>query len=218
MILSLPYCSFLRWKRFYVKFKKKNIKGFLINGKEIKTTLFTDDMTCFLRGTNSYFQLLTSLQNFARYSGLRVNDEKTEIFAIGPHSLVQDVFTHKIHCMIKILGVYFIYDTPTRLKTNYESIFKSIQGTLNSWNGRGLALIGKIQIAKSFIIPTFLRKVALISVPEDHVKEINKLNYHFIWKGNDKIKRSAVINDINDGGLKIMLDIHSMICAQRVMV
>ena len=41
--------------------------------------------------------------------------------------------------------------------------------------------------------------------------------YHFIWKGNDRIKRSALINDINDGGLK-MLDIHSMICAQRVMV
>ena len=48
---------------------------------------------------------------FARYSGLRVNDEKTEIFATGPHSLVQDVFTHKIRAMIKILGVYFNYDT-----------------------------------------------------------------------------------------------------------
>ena len=31
------------------------------------------------------------------------------------------------------------------------------------------------------------------------------------------MKRSALINDINDGGLK-MLDIHSMIWAQRVMV
>ena len=57
----------------------------------------------------------------------------------------------------------------------------------------------------------------LISVPEDHVREINKLIYHVIWKGNDKIKRSALINDINDGCLK-MLDIRLMICAQRVMV
>ena len=145
MILFLLYCSFLSWKRLYVKFEKiKNIKGFLINGKEIKTTLFADDMTCSLRDTNSHFQLLTSLQNFARYSGLRVNDEKTEIFAIGPHSLVQDVFTHKIRSMIKILGVYFNYNTPVRLKANCVSIFKSIQGTLNSWKGRGLTLIGNI--------------------------------------------------------------------------
>ena len=76
--------------------ENKNIKGFLNNGKEIKTTLFADDMTCFLWDTNSYFQRLTSLQNFVRYSGLRVNDEKTEIFAIDPHSLVKDAFTHKI--------------------------------------------------------------------------------------------------------------------------
>ena len=54
-------------------------KAFLINGKEIKTKLFADDMTCFLRDTNSYFQLLTSLQNLARYSGLRVNDEKQRV-------------------------------------------------------------------------------------------------------------------------------------------
>ena len=82
-------------------------KAFLINGKEIKTTLFADDMTCFLRDKNSYFQIQTSLQNFARYSGLRVNDEKTEIFANCPHSLVQDDFTRKIRSMIKISGFFF---------------------------------------------------------------------------------------------------------------
>ena len=48
----------------------------------------------------------------------------------------------------------------------------------------------------------------MISLPKDQVKGINTLIYHFIWKGNDKIKRSALINDINDGGLK-MLDRYS---------
>ena len=133
------------------------MKGFLVNGEEIKVTLFADDMTCFLRDTNSYFQLLTSLQNFARFSGLYVNDEKTEIFAIGLQSLYQDVFTHKMCSMIKIFGVNFSYDTvPTVLKANCDFIFKSIQGTLNSWKGRCLTLIGKTQIVNSFIIPKFL--------------------------------------------------------------
>ena len=59
---------------------------------------------------------------------------------------------------------------------------------------QGLTLI---QTVKSFIIPKFLSKAALISesVPDDQVKEINKLIYHFIWKRKDKIKRSALIND-----------------------
>ena len=42
--------------------ENRNIKGFFINGKEFKTTLFHDDMTCFLRDTNSYFRLLKSLK------------------------------------------------------------------------------------------------------------------------------------------------------------
>ena len=88
-----------------------------------------------------------------------------------------------------MLGVSFNYETPTRLKANCDSIFKSIRGTLNSWKGSwGLTQIGKIQIANSLIIPTFLSKAALISVAEDQIKEINKLIYYFIWKGNDKIK------------------------------
>ena len=39
----------------------------------------------------------------------------------------------------------------------------------------------------------------------------------FIWKGKDKVKPSALIHDIEDGGLK-MLDLESMISAQRVML
>ena len=70
--------------------------------------------------------------------------------------------------------------------------------------------------SKDFYHTKVLSKAALISVSNDIIKEINKLIYGFIWKGNDKIKRSALINDTDNGGLK-MLDIESMISAQRVM-
>ena len=82
------------------------------------------------------------------------------------------------------------------------------------WKWRGLTLIGKIQIVKTFIIPKFLSKATAISISNDLVNEINRLI--FIWRGNDKIKQTVLINDIETGGLKI-LDIESMISAQRVM-
>lgn len=44
---------------------------------------------------------------------------------------------------------------------------------------------------------------------------MNKEFYNFIWSGKDKVKRTALINDIEQGGLK-MLDIECMIKAQRV--
>ena len=84
------------------------------------------------------------------------------------------------------------------------------------WKWRGLTLIGKIQIVKTFIIPKFLSKASAISISNTLVKEINRLIFSFIWKGNDKIQQNALINDIENGGLK-MLDIESMISAQRVM-
>ena len=103
------------------------------------------------------------------------------------------------------------------MKSNFESILKSIRDLLNMWKWRGLTLLGRIQIVKSFIIPKVLSRAALIAVTEDLIKEINSLIYRFIWKGNGKIKRAALINDIEDGGLK-MIDIQLMILAQRVMV
>ena len=79
----------------------------------------------------------------------------------------------------------------------------------------GLTLLGRIQIVTTFAIPKFMYKASLISVSEDLIKDVNKLLYGFIWRGNDKIKRSALINDIENGGLK-MLDIQSMILSQRI--
>ena len=37
-----------------------------------------------------------------------------------------------------------------------------------------------------------------------------------LWKGKDKIKRFALINDVEYGGLR-MMDLESMIRAQRIM-
>ena len=195
----------------------RNIKGITINDEEIKLTVFADDLTCLLQCKDSYYQLFKSLEVFARHSGLRVNSGKTELFAIGSKRLLQEELNHTVVKSIKILGIYFDCHKTSRKKANFDLIFQSVQKTLNMWKWRGLTLLGKIQIVKTFVIPRFMSKVPLIPVSDDLIKEINKLIYNFIWHGNEKIKRTALINDIEDGGLK-MLDIESMISAQRVMV
>ena len=52
------------------------------------------------------------------------------------------------------------------------SIFKSIKDTLNMWKWRGLTLLGRIQIIKSFVIPKILSKAAVIAVTDDFIKEL----------------------------------------------
>ena len=83
------------------------------------------------------------------------------------------------------------------------------------WKWRNLSILGKIQIVKTFAIPKLLFKASVISISNALVKEANSIIYNFIWNGKDKVKRCALISDIENGGLK-MLDIESMITAQRV--
>ena len=81
-----------------------------------------------------------------------------------------------------IFDVYPDYRISLTMKVNFDSIFKSIQLTLNMWKYRSVMLLGKIQIVKTFVIPKFISK--------DLINEINKLTNEFIWGGKDKNKRS----------------------------
>ena len=42
------------------------------------------------------------------------------------------------------------------------------------------------------------------SFPKEIIKSANTLIYDFLWKGKDKVKRRAFINNIENGGLKML--------------
>ena len=114
---------------------------------------------------------------------------------------------------VKILGVHFTYDSCAKRKLNFDEIVTSIKQKLHIWRWRDLTIFGQIQIVKTFIIPIFLYRVCC---DQEFVKEVNKIIFDFIWKGKDKVKRSALVGDIEDGRLKApRLD--SMIETQRIM-
>ena len=48
---------------------------------------------------------------------------------------------------------------------------------------------------------------------KDFVKQVNKIIFDFICKGKDKVKRSTLVSEIEDGGLKT-LHIESIIETQ----
>ena len=67
----------------------------LISDEEVQLTIFADDLTCFLKDKQSYLHILT-------FSGLRVNNDKTELFAIGSQKLVRKEFPYKVCISILI--------------------------------------------------------------------------------------------------------------------
>ena len=143
--------------------------------------------------------------------------------------------------VVKIFGAHFSNNHCLFYKTNFETIEKSLRESLKGCNWRGLTLLGKMKVIKSFAIPnifvpgfSYLRldfrrslvsglpgsfpeqrlviEPTLISAKKDFIKKINNLLYPFIWKGKDKVKRAALINTVEKGELK-MPDIESMIKA-----
>ena len=108
------------------------------------------------------------------------------------------------------MGVHFTYDLRAKQKLNVDELIISIQQKLRTWRWRDLTIIGRIQIVKTFIVPIFLHRASLISVNKEFVKDVNKIIFDFIWKGKDKVKRSA------DGGLKSP-HLESIIETQRVL-
>ena len=197
----------------------RSIRGIPINGKEIKLTSFADDVTTFLKDLVSFHNLMKMLDQFGNCAGLKLNKSKTEALWLGPpksidlHDILKLTNTYQPP---KILGIFFTYDEKLRDTLNFAATLESVKKLLAQWRRRGLTLIGKIQVLKSLIIPKFLYRLTNISCEDEIIKEINKVMYSYIWNGKDKIKRLAIINDIENGGLR-MTHLESAIQAQRLM-
>ena len=55
----------------------------------------------------------------------------------------------------------------------------------------------------------------IIIMGKDFVKQANKIIFDFIWKGKDRVKRSTLVSEIEDGGLRVP-HLESIIETQRV--
>ena len=61
----------------------KEIRGIMVENREIKLAAFADDLTTFLQGINSFQRLSKILDGFGICSGLKLNAEKTEALWLG---------------------------------------------------------------------------------------------------------------------------------------
>ena len=174
-------------------------------------------MTCFIKDSSSYTNLFVTLKTFGECCGLKINNKKTEALALGNSSSLWEGYSDMPNLCdtIKILGVYFGYDAKQRDELNFRNTLKSLKKTINLWKWRGLSLLGRIQIVKTFAIPKFIFRASVLPISKDLIKDADSLFYYFIWNGIDKVKRNVMISEVEKGGLN-MLDIDSMVRTRRV--
>lgn len=116
-----------------------------------------------------------------------------------------------------ILGITFFVETQRIAEHNCSIKLVEVRKLLDQWSWRVLSITGKIKVIKSLAVSKFVHLLTTLLTPnESFLKELETLFYSFICGGkDDKIARKTIINDIEDGGLKVS-DIRSLAKALRI--
>ena len=191
--------------------------------KEILLALFADDTTLFLDGSEkSFTEAIATLELFSKISGLKINNEKTQLSWIGrcrnckveylrDRNFIWDPGT------FKTLGITFSTNVEEISHLNFNGKIDDVKRQIARWEKRHLTPLGKITIIKTLIIPklTYL----FINIPDptkEFLKEIDQLLLRFLWGGKtNRIKRSTICKSSEEGGIR-MLDIYSYLSSMKI--
>jgi len=196
----------------------KDICGISISDHEIKINQFADDTAVFLEGMGGIKPLLNVLREFAMASGLKLNKSKTEVINLGTQQQcnISDLGLKWTENEFRYLGIWFHKDNLTKEYLNYRHRMEKIKNLLRMWLVRDLSLKGKVTVLKSLIVSMLIYPFSNIQTPEWVINECNTLFFKFLWNGKpDKVKRNIIIQQIQDGGLK-MVDIESTLKSCKV--
>ncbi len=201
-----PYLFILLLEPLLSKLRQdKDIKGLRTPKREVKLSAYADDLSTYLKDKKSVEKVLQTLEDFAKISGLNVNRDKTEILSVNHHGdskWIENLGIKQVKEII-ITGIYHGEDSDSVADKNWTRIVEKTKQMLSMWKGRDLSLMGRITIVKVQGISQIQYLAANINMPEQYIKQINKLIYNFIWKGPDKIKRIIARRKVSEGGLSV---------------
>ena len=102
-------------------------------------------------------------------------------------------------------------------KLNFTRVLDNFKFGLNLWKGRSLTILGRAEIVRTLAIPKILYVCNYLDPPSSFLKEVKSSIVSFIWsKKRPKVKYSALINNYNEGGIKVP-DIGAKLKAQKIM-
>ena len=148
-------------------------------------------------------------------SGLKVNFKKTKVLWVssakerGPIQCDKPASISWVKGKVFALGVWFAADRNVMLRSNYDERITKIKNVIELWQFRRLTLIGKITLIKSLLVSQLVYILTPLPTSTEALQKVNKLLFDFLWNGKgDKIKRTVIIKDYDEVGLK-MIDINT---------
>ena len=102
-------------------------------------------------------------------------------------------------------GIFLMTSSDWEFCATYLERKVKIINILNSWQFKRLTLLGEITVIKSLAASQLVYIMSSLPSSQYYLKEIHRLFFNFLWDGKgDKIKRSEMINDYENGGLNVL--------------
>jgi hypothetical protein len=197
------------------------IRGLTFGHYNYRIQQFADDTILFLKDKTDLKAALNSLNAFYYVSGLKINKDKSILINLGTDEYfpekgqdsLQGVKWCKNHFVY--LGITFTSNPGDMEYKNFRHKLDKMNNLTRIWRQRDLSLRGKVQVLKSLVVSQLQYPLTMLDAPQWVYKEANDIMFGFLWKNKpDKIKRDIIIQELEDGGLK-MVDIDSLIRAQK---
>ena len=182
------------------------------NETKLKMQACADDITFYFTTKRSLDIIMLELRKFGKFSGQKVNQDKTEIILHGhfiKEMMKRSFYSSKINSKMTILGTCFSFNEDLS-KQNYAKVYKTMESSIELQKHRGLSLFGKVNIIKSKIISKIFHKLQYLLFSAKDIKQIDDLLYQFLWfpEKYELMNREKLIAKCNDGGIN-MADFNS---------
>jgi hypothetical protein len=143
------------------------------------------------------------LEEFATFSGLHCNFDKTALLSINPVSneergwIAEAGFT--LVNKIKLLGAD-ITSNPEEWSNNFNTVYEKIVTQINYWSRFRLSLPGRIAIAKTYMLSQINYLGSVFSPTDDQMRVMQESINNFIRK-NLKISEERMYLPADKGGV-----------------
>ena len=176
-----------------------DIEAIEIKGIKYLLSQFADDLDLFLKSNvRSLNVAIDTIMEFCRYTGMRMNMEKTTVYRIGSvrFSNARLYTRHQLHWAtspINILGVLVTHQLEKLSALNYDNLINEMENQLQAWKKRGLSLIDKIQVINTLMYSKFVYRMTNMPLIESsQMNRFNSILLEFIWEG----KKARMPNSI----------------------